>query len=105
MTEEWTAFNSGSSIGEEGSESGTIVLDQEHPLGARITLEENARDIPYVITCGIYGLMVHTAYFSNVTEAKQIFGEMKADLEEILRLPSDDMDKVVSRVRQFVGRY
>ncbi len=105
IADEWTAFDSGSSIGEKGSESGTIILDEENSLGARITLEENARDIPYAITCGIYGLMIHTTYFSNLTEAKRSFELMKADLETIFRLPSDDMGEVLNQVRQFVDRY
>jgi hypothetical protein len=50
-----------------GSEGGTIVLDEEHGLGARITLEKDGAIAPFTITCGIYGWMAHTRFFSNLT--------------------------------------
>ena len=65
----WTPFDSGSSIGTEGSESGTIVADFEHSLGARITIERDGDIAPFAITCGIYGWFVHTRFFSTRAEA------------------------------------
>ncbi len=88
--EMWQAFQSGSTIGTSGSESGAIVRDDEHQLGARITLESSAAIAPFAITCGIYGWMFHTRFFSSEAEAILAFDEMKADLDRILNLiPAD----------------
>jgi hypothetical protein len=80
----WRNFDHGSTIGTQGSESGSIVLDEEHPEGARITLEQSARVAPFAITCGIYGWFFHTRYFSIEPEAKNAFSEMKAALDRII---------------------
>jgi hypothetical protein len=87
----WYPFDDGSSIGTEGSEKGVILCDEEHSKGARITLERDG-SAPFAITCGIYGWMVHTRFFSNLPEAQQAFDEMKAELGNIMHLipPSDD---------------
>jgi hypothetical protein len=41
-----------------GAKAEKVIFDQEHELGARITLERNTRAAPFAITCGIYGWMV-----------------------------------------------
>jgi hypothetical protein len=41
-TPAWTAFEDGGSIGETGGEGGVVLRDDEHPWGARITLERGA---------------------------------------------------------------
>ena len=51
----WIAFENGSSIGATGSEGGTILRDELHPAGSRITLERTATR--FAITCGVYGWM------------------------------------------------
>ncbi len=66
---DWRPFNDGVTIGTEGSESGTIVRDQEHPLGARLTLERWGQTAPLAITCGVYGWMVHTRFFASEAKA------------------------------------
>jgi len=87
----WQPFDSGTSIGQKGSENGTITRDTEHIDGARITLERDGGIVPFAITCGIYGWMVHTRYFSNEAEAQQEFDKMQVSLDEILRkIPFDD---------------
>jgi len=67
-----------------GSEGGTIVLDEEHGLGARITLEKDGAIAPFTITCGIYGWMAHTRFFSNLDEATHAYEAMKPELVTIL---------------------
>jgi hypothetical protein len=42
----WHAFGDGTSTGTKGSEGGTVVLDEEHPDGARITLEQGGHTAP-----------------------------------------------------------
>jgi hypothetical protein len=87
----WQRFDSGATIGQRGSENGIIISDAEHVDGARITLERDGGIVPFAITCGIYGWMVHTRYFSNEVEAQQEFDRMQMSLDEILRkIPFDD---------------
>ncbi len=59
-------------------------FDEEHPLGARITLEEGGTVAPWAITCGIYGWMVHTVFCASEEEARAKMYQMKAQLETIL---------------------
>src|ERR1700730_4105869 len=87
----WHPFDNGNSIGKLGSENGIITRDAEHIDGARITLERDGGIAQFSITCGIYGWMVHTRYFSNEAEAQQEFDKMQVSLDEILRkAPFDD---------------
>lgn len=39
----WYSFDNGSTIGTDGSENGVIIKDEEHELGARITLEKDTK--------------------------------------------------------------
>jgi hypothetical protein len=88
------AVRVGSSIGEIGSASGTIVLDDEHPMSARITIERDGHTAPFSITCGVYGWMVHTRFFSTESEAQYACEEMKLALAELLhRLEGSDLDE------------
>jgi hypothetical protein len=79
----WTAFDNGNTIGQAGSENGLILKDEEHELGARITLEK-CKNPPFSITCGIYGTMVHTAFASTLAEAESMFETMKSRLNDLL---------------------
>jgi len=80
----WYAFDRGKSIGQQGSEDGIIVRDEEHSDGARITLERDGQAAPFAITCGIYGWMVHTRFFDTEFEAQAEFESMRAELARIL---------------------
>lgn len=83
----WEAFlhDGGQTKGLAGTEGGTILADEEYENAARITLEENAQNgAVAAITCGVYGWMVHTRFFSDALEARQAFGEMKANLAQIV---------------------
>ena len=66
---DWYTFNRGATLGTEGSERGVIVTDEEHALGARLTLERGTQTAPFAITCGVYGWLVHTRFFPSETEA------------------------------------
>jgi hypothetical protein len=109
----WRDFNNGRSIGARGSEDGLVLADEEHPFGARITLEENCPSAPATITCGISGWMVHTRFFSSSTEAIDEFKRMKRSLSKILdSLPERDdpdgeqkCDDVSRFIDQFVKEY
>ena len=80
----WSPYEGGASLGQPGSEQGVVVRDEEHELGARITLERAARAAPFAITCGIYGWMMHTRFFSSQDEAETQYGLMKNSLGALL---------------------
>lgn len=109
----WYLFDEGQSIGQQGMEGGIILLDEEHSGGARITLEEGGFR-PFSITCGIYGWMVHTCFFSSHEMARQQYELMKVDLANLLDLiPNHDEDNfedknrpILQGIRQFIeGKY
>jgi hypothetical protein len=47
----WVALEKGATVGSRGSENGVILIDEEHSLGARITLERDGASAPFPITC------------------------------------------------------
>ena len=69
--------------------------------------------IGYAITCGVYGLMVHTRFFPSEALARQQYEEMKSGLAQILSsLPlADDPDleqkvpAVEAQLEAFIQRY
>jgi len=84
-----------------GSEGGIVRLDQEHSLGARITLEEGGTVAPWSITCGIYGQMFHTRFFASEDDARKQFALMQTAIAHILDLTcmtsaDEDVDVMVS---------
>lgn len=96
----WYAFDSGKSIGQRGSESGTIIRDEEHDDGARITLERDGQTAPFSITCGIYGWMVHTRFLGKKPEAEREFVRMRTDLTKIIdSIPLADDPEVEAKSR------
>ena len=97
-------FQDGASIGKIGSESGVIIQDSEHHLGARITLERDGETAPYSITCGIYGGMVHTCFFSMESEALQQFDLMADRIDFIFQTSTTDND-FIEAVRKFVKEF
>ncbi len=111
--ETWRAFDGGATIARSGSEGGAIVLDEEHPLGARITLEAALTHAPFAITCGVYGWMVHTRYLGLESEARAQYTAMKHALEAILvrfrvtsETPADEQagDRI-GAIEQFVADF
>jgi hypothetical protein len=89
----WSDFENGKTIGTKGSESGTIVLDIENSNGARITLEKECGSIPFAITIGIYGLMFHTHFESELEKANEYVAETKYRVNKIFDLYDVPDDK------------
>lgn len=89
--------------GNIGSERGMVRLDEEHPSGARITIEEGGQGAPWSIACGVYGLMFHTAFFGSETDARKAVIVMKQRLTEIL--DSIDSDRVQDLIERFVADF
>ena len=91
IKDDWKPFGSEPKASSEyaadvlrGSEGGVIVRDEEHALGARITLETGCGIAPYAITCGIYGWMMHTCFLDEEGKAVEQYEGMKAGLAELL---------------------
>lgn len=94
----WTNFDSGSTVGEIGTEGGEIIKDEEFDSAARITLEKLS-DGDYAVTCGVYGDFFHTAWFNDLEKYEQ----MKSDFEEIL-VQENDGDHY-RLIEEFVRKY
>lgn len=88
----WEAFEGGRTLHQVGTEGGTIMLDDEHPAGARITVEAECLRAPYAVTCGVYGWLVHTRFFTDGESAYFAAEEMKTALEKIVLLLPDEDD-------------
>jgi hypothetical protein len=105
----WQSFANGRAIGRSCSEAGVILLDEEHREGARITLEYGSRTAPFAITCGIFGLMVHTRFFANEMDARRAYEEMKKPLDIIIQsvpFESDpDYDTKMKATTQAIGEF
>jgi hypothetical protein len=83
---DWSDFEGGKTIGTKGSESGTIISDIENSNGARVTLEKDCGNIPFAITIGIYGLMFHTHFESDLKIADEYITDSKFRINKIFDL-------------------
>jgi hypothetical protein len=104
----WYSYDDGKTIGSRGSEGGTVIRDEEHADGARITLEcDTIHQVPFAITCGIYSWMVHTRFFADEPTALNAFDEMKRSISSILAMlvGEIDSDTVSEAIDEFVERY
>lgn len=109
---QWSPYQNGQSIGQIGSEEGVIVQDDEHAVGARITLERrDCKTAPFAITCGMYGWFFHTRYCSG-EEARHDFEQMKLELGRIAELlsrdgrsPEQTERAVLGAISNFVDRF
>ena len=95
---DWTSFDGGSTVGEHGGEGGVIIKDEEFDSAARITLEKLS-DGEFVVTCGIYGTLVHTAWFNELS----IYEKMKSDIENILS--QENEDEYHRLIEEFINKY
>lgn len=102
-TSSWYPAEDGATLGQPGSEQGTMLRDEEHALGARISLERGTRAAPFAITCGIYGWMLHTRFFSDQAEAESQFDQMKAALGIMLEAAEETAEVDGGRKKLFQG--
>lgn len=106
----WTPCENGSTIGTAGSEGGSILRDEEHEMGARITLEETSHP-PFAITCGLHGTMSHTAFAATEIEATDAYDAMKVEIETLIALwPEADAEPEVKQgfhdaISAFTAKY
>ena len=102
MPDDWSPFDDGATLGQAGSEGGIILRDEEHPLGARITLEQGGRIAPFSITCGVYGLLMHTRFFEAQAKGEQDYEAMKSALVKVADAGGKDFNAEASA---FVAQY
>ncbi len=92
-----------------GSEGGVVIRDEEHELGARITLERLGDPALFAITCGIYGWMMHARYLRDFDAAEHAFQAMKVALDGIIEMipaRSDvDVDDKCERVGEALSAF
>lgn len=82
----WRPFDNTKSIGTKGSEGGIIINDFENIQGARITLEKDCGNIPFAVTLGIYGLMFHTHFGSNLESANSFIKNSKFKINKVFEM-------------------
>jgi len=101
----WEQFDGGLSIKQIGSENGKIVKDEEHSFGARITIEKEGVTAPYSITCGIYGIFCHTAFYGNEQETYIKYEDMKKDIEVFIGNSNNEDDYISDWCSRFANKY
>jgi hypothetical protein len=108
-TPAWVPFEQGATLGTRGSESGLILLDEEYKDAARISLERDAGNFPFAITCGIYWLIMHTRFFGEEADARNAYDAMKLDMQAIVDgIDSEDpaiQGPAESLLNSFTGKY
>ena len=102
----WFAYDNGSTIGSTGAEGGMVLRDEEHELGARLTLKRGGNYVS--VSCSIYGWMDHTRFFGSVADAQREYLLMKPPLanmvENILSAGKSDL-KMWEAIADFVRRF
>lgn len=94
----WYPFENGRTIGMRGTEGGTILADEQHDDGARITLERDCLRAPVAITVTVYGWGFHTRFLADEATGKQAYDAMKADLVDVLELLPKEEDEAPADV-------
>jgi hypothetical protein len=91
---------------DRGSENGVVRLDEEHALGARLTLEEGSTHAPWSITCGLYGWMFHTIFCSTEAEARSKAAAMMDRLGALAMMANGETpatsEEVCTAIQRFV---
>jgi hypothetical protein len=108
----WHWASTDARLGEVGSEGGAIILDESYGDAARITLERFAGQVPFTVTCGVSGLLVHTRFFESEADARSQFDAMKVGLARLVDVAKSprpmqlDHDSSVTQLCQdFVERF
>ena len=102
----WFAYDDGRSAGKVSTEGGIILRDDEHKLGARITLKRGGSYVS--ISCHVYGWTDHTRFFSTVSDAEREYAAMRAALGDVMNMidsAGSKEIKVWEAISEFVRRY
>jgi len=102
----WLAYDNGQSISRVGAEGGKILRDEEHKLGARVTLKLSENYIS--VSCSVYGWMEHTRFFGSPIDGHREYQLMKPLLANMVEniLSTNDSDlKMWEAIADFVRRF
>lgn len=103
---DWQPYNRGRSIGVKGSEGSRIVRDEEHPLGARMTIKQGKDYVS--VSCSISGKIDHTRFFKEMKAAEQEYSTMQNEMTKVIRAISSARAadiKVWEAISGFVARF
>ena len=75
----WKPYDNGKTIGLAAIDS--IILRDEESYGARITLTENRKDIPFVVTIEITGILRHSTVYHSRKSADLAFDALKENYD------------------------
>lgn len=103
---DWFTYDDGRSVGKVSAEGGTIFWDEEHKLGARITLKRGSSFVS--ISCHIYGRTDHTRFFGVVSDAEREYKAMRTALGNVMDVidSAGGKDiKIWEAISEFVRRF
>jgi len=103
---DWLPYNQGRSIGVKGSEGSKIIRDEEHPLGARMTIKQGQDYVS--VSCTISGKIDHTRFFKEMSAAEQEYSTMKKEMTRVISAISTAKSadiKVWEAISEFVARF
>jgi len=102
----WLPYKDGITIGAKGPEGDVILMDQAHPIGARMTIKAGAEYVS--VSCNIHNWIDHTRFFGTAFEAKRELANMEDALSEVIGLLAAkevDKIKVWEAISNFVRRF
>lgn len=102
----WATYDGGRSIGKTSPAGDVILYDEEHHLGARITLRRGKNFIS--VSCNFYGWVDHTRFFNALSEAEREYRAMKtaiAAMMEPLKSAASNKLKGWEAISEFVRRF
>jgi hypothetical protein len=102
----WQPYNRGRSIGVKGSEGSKIIRDEEHPLGACMTIKQGQDYVS--VSCTISGKIDHTRFFKDMTAAEREYATMEKELAMVIGAVSSAKAadiKVWEAISGFVARF
>jgi hypothetical protein len=103
---DWLPYNRGRSIGVKGSEGSVIIRDEEHPLGARMTIKQGHDYVS--VSCSISGKIDHTRFFKEMRAAEQEYSTMQKEMTRVISAISSAKAadiKVWEAISDFVTRF
>ena len=80
---DWRPYNQGRSLGMQGAEGNPIVRDEDHPLGARMTIKQG--DDYVSVSCSITGKIDHTRFFREMKTAEREYEAMQKEMARVLK--------------------
>ena len=103
----WVPADDGATTGMTGPEGGEIWKDEEHPDGARITLERDTLlGAPFAVTASVYGWLVQALFYADEPTALQQYEAVKPQLAAIAALVvAERSAEAADAVDRFTAQY